>query len=233
MKKFLVSLSLIFTCLVYNATAQQGIHAGLVLQPSLVTLRPSLFSSSGNNYSPDFNQTLRTAIGAQVDYHFNPYLGVGVNILYSLQGQKFFVENDLGVYESHYYKFNYLKLPLFLSYNSGGSKARLIGTVGPQLLVLMNAKDVFKSNDISLTDSYAPLNLGFHFGLGMGFFMSRNLMLTVAPNFDITFLNYNFTGEPEQPIYLGRSPVATCFGLQLCFKYVKNEVTSTEVIKVY
>ena len=164
MKKNLLILLLILPFISQKVNAQQGVQAGLIVQPSLLTVRGDFLSNSTDNYDPDFNQTLRTSIGLYLDYHFTPYLGVGANISYSPQGQKFLVTNDSGDYLSHFYKFNYIKIPLFLSYNSGGSKARLLGTIGPQLLVLTSAKDRYEGKDHDITDSYAPLNLGFNFG---------------------------------------------------------------------
>lgn len=233
MKKNLFVM-LAITCLInLEAKAQQGLHAGLVFQPSLVSMRPALLSSSGNDYDPDFNQTLRTSVGLYLDYHFSANIGVGVNVTYSPQGQKF-LANTNGFYESHYYKFNYIKIPLFLSYNSGGPKARLIGTVGPQMLILASAKDKYKGSDIDILDNYAPLNLGFNFGLGIGFFLGHNAMVTIAPNFDIAFLNYNYTTSTAAPSYIGKSPFTTTLGIQFGIKYVKNEaVADKDIIKSY
>jgi len=229
MKKTFTLFILIFLSQCFKSNAQQGLIAGIVIQPSLITMRPSVFSNSGNEFDPDFNQTLRTSFGAQLDYHFSEYLGVGANLIYSPQGQKFYVPNDSGKYESHYYKFNFIKIPIFFSYNSGGAKARLIGTVGPQLMILTSAKDTYNGHDIDLTSNYAPLNLGFHFGVGMGFFLGNHIMMTIAPNFDIAFLNYNYSYDDSAPkAYVSKSPVTTCFGMQFGLKYVKNETADSE-----
>jgi hypothetical protein len=227
-KKLILALILI-PALFPKLYAQKGLHAGIVIQPSLLTMRPPVFSNSSEQYDRDYNQTIRTSIGVVLDHHFNPYLGVGVNIIYSPQGQKFFSTNDSGVYESHYYKFDFIKMPLYFSFNSGGDKARFFGNFGPQLMILMSAKDHYRGTDVSLTDNYAPINLGFHFGIGMGFFISENLMLTFAPNFDVAYLNYNYTySQIEPPAYIGKSPVTTCFGMQFGIKYVKNEINGDD-----
>ncbi len=229
------SVLFIFACIflvnISDSRAQQGVQIGLVFQPSLQTMRPAWLSSSGDKFDPDFNQTIRAAIGAQLDYHFSPYVGVGLNVEYSAQGQKFLVSEN-NAYKAHYYKFNYIKIPFYLSFNTSG-KARLVGHIGPQVLVLMAARDKYDTKNHDITDNYAPLNLGFNFNLGIGFMLNNNLMVTAAPNFDLAFLNYNYTTDEAESAYLGKSPVTTTFGLQLILKYVKNEISADDaVIKV-
>lgn len=225
MKKQLILSFSIFLCVSKLVSAQQGLQVGLLLQPSLQTVRPAWLSNSGNDFDPDFNQTIRASIGACIDYHLNPYIGVGVNLEYSAQGQKFLATDNNSEYKPHFYKFNFIKVPLFLSYNTSG-KVRLIGHVGPQLLVLASAKDKYDGKDHDITDNYAPLNLGFNFGIGLGFMIGRNAMFTAAPNFDILFMNYNYTTVAAEPAYLGKSPVTSTLGIQFTIRYVKNEVAS-------
>jgi len=206
--------------------AQQGVQVGIIVQPSITTMRPAWLSESGDMFDPDYNQTLRTSFGLQLDYHFTPNLGVEADIIYSPQGQKFYMPDTAGTYRSHFYKFNFVKIPLLFSFSTSGSNAVLLGSIGTQIQIITHAVDEYSNSDHDITDSYAPLNLGFNFGVGIGFYLAKHAMLTVMPKFDVTFLNYNYSDYATEPAYLSKSPVSTCFGMALGIKFVKNENTA-------
>lgn len=77
-----------------------------------------------------------TSFGIETSYHFNSNAGVGIEGLYSMQGQRF-EEDGLAFTQ----RITYLKLPITFYYIANPhDKITLSGRLGPQLSILTGAK---------------------------------------------------------------------------------------------
>ena len=107
-----------------EANAQQGFSLSVKATPQFSFLQNK---DDNDNSMIDRKATFNANFGIGAGYNFTERLGVGMDVLYSLQGQRYEIN---GVETKQ--KVNYVKVPLYFSYNGDASKRiSFIGKVGP------------------------------------------------------------------------------------------------------
>ena len=187
MKKFFIYAIALAgsTSLTYKAQAQQGFSVSVKANPQFSFLQ-NKNDNDNNSYSR--KATFNSNFGAGGAYNFDKYLGVGVDVLYSLQGQKY-VLNSVEFNQ----KIDYLKVPVYFTYNTDASKiVSFIGKVGPQVSFLTNAKLTDNNSGKALDDTkdrYKTTTFGGAAVAGVQFKVQPNLYITTAARFDYDFTN--------------------------------------------
>lgn len=131
--------------LIGSMWAQEGaIRIGAVLLPQSTWLLNQDDSDAGPEL--DYESTWGFAGGVSASYNFSDYLGVGLDVLYSNQGQKY-KGTQSGISYTAKTTLNYLKLPLLLRFNSDpNSVVQLNAFLGPQFSFLLSYKDRAEAN---------------------------------------------------------------------------------------
>lgn len=126
--------------LIGSMWAQEGaIRIGAVLLPQSTWLLNQDDSDAGPEL--DYESTWGFAGGVSASYNFTDYLGVGLDVLYSNQGQKY-KGTQSGISYTAKTTLNYLKLPLRLRFNSDpNSVVQFNAFLGPQFSFLLSYKD--------------------------------------------------------------------------------------------
>jgi opacity protein-like surface antigen len=94
----------------------------------------------------DYEVNWGFAGGISTFYNFNDYLGVGLDVLYSNQGQKY-KGTQSGISYTAKATLNYLKLPLLLRLNSDpNSVVQFNAFLGPQFSFLLSYNDRKETN---------------------------------------------------------------------------------------
>lgn len=186
MKKILIATLTVTLLIVhYNVNAQQGLSLSVKATPQFSFLQNE---DDNDNGSIDNKATFNTNFGIGVGYNFTPKLGVGLDVLYSLQGQR----RESGGVETNE-KVNYLKIPVFFTYTADASKpVSFIAKAGPQLSVLTTAKLADNDGDDIISDTkdrYQSATFGAVAGAGVQFRLQKNLFLTTSARFDYDFTN--------------------------------------------
>lgn len=193
--------------------AQQGFNLSVKATPQLSFLQNS---DDNDNNAIEKKATFNTNFGLGTGYNFTDHTGIGIDVLYSLQGQKTEVA---GAKVNQ--KLEYLKIPVYFSYNTDASKAvSFYGKVGPQLSFLTNAKAATNGSDnyVKNKDRYEDVTFGAMANAGVQFKLSQNIYLQTGLYFDYDFTNAenkDFTGYPS-----GRANTYNMnTGLQVGLKY--------------
>lgn len=217
MKKFFIyALALTGLINITNkAQAQQGFSVSVKAAPQFSFLQ-NKDDNDNNSYSR--KATFNTNFGVGVGYNFNKYLGVGADALYSLQGQKYTLNNT-----EYNQKVNYVKVPVYFTYNSDASKiVSFIGKVGPQVSFLTDAKLTNRNSGKTLDDTkdrYKTTAFGGVALAGAQFKLQPDLYLTTAVRFDYDFTN----AEDKNYSYYNTGRAKTynsTAGLEVGFKYM-------------
>jgi len=187
MKKYIIA-ALGFAALTINtnkANAQQGFSLSVKAIPQF-----SFLQNKDDNDNPaiDKKVTFDAGFGLGLGYNFTPKAGIGVDVLYSLQGQKY---KSSGA--TLFNKVNYVKIPLYFSYTASPAKAvSFTGKIGPQVSLRTSAKITDgDGNDIvaDKDDMYEGATFGAVAGAGVQFRLSQNLSLATLARFDYDFSN--------------------------------------------
>lgn len=186
MKKFFIYATMFAGLISANrVSAQQGFSVSVKGTPQFSFLQNK---DDNNNNSYSRKATFNTNFGVGAGYNFDKYLGVGADVLYSLQGQKY----DLNGIE-YKQKINYVKVPVYFTYNSDASKiVSFIGKVGPQVSFLTDAKLTDNSSGKTLDDTkdrYKTTTFGGAAVAGVQFKVQPQLYVTTAARFDYDFTN--------------------------------------------
>lgn len=142
-------LVLIFSLLAFSWAQKNTLHFGVLFQPQNHWLLNSMDSDAGPIL--DYEVTWGYAGGLRLTYKFSDYVGIGLDALYSSEGQKYKGKDDgLGVVWKSRTRLNYLKLPLLLHFGSDPeSPVQFSFFLGPQLNLLMGYRDQFESTILS------------------------------------------------------------------------------------
>lgn len=185
MKKFLMSAFTVALMAGFatNATAQEGFNVSVKGVPQFTFLQNS---DDGDNGAISKKATFNTKFGIGAGYNFTENMGVGLDAMYSFQGQKYEI---LGVDAQQ--KLEYVKIPVYLSYNTDPSQlVSFYGKIGPQLSLLTNAE--FK-HDGELTrenkGAYKNAIFGGMSEVGVQIKIQPKLYLSTGVNFDYDFTN--------------------------------------------
>lgn len=203
---------LVFAALLVGGVwAQEGtVKVGVALLPQNTWLLNQDDSDAGPNL--DYETTWGFAGGITASYNFTDYLGVGLDVLYSSQGQKY--KGKLtGLDWTARTRLNYLKLPLLLRFNTDpNSPVQFSFFIGPQLNYLLSYEDRLEaasifgtieykasgtelvSTSLGMSDTeelteyaYKRLSFGGALGLGVGFQLTDELQLSVHFRGDYAF----------------------------------------------
>jgi len=173
-----------------NAFAQEGFHIGIQVSPQMSWL---MNSDDANNILFGYKNTFNTAFGIVFQYGFTNNMGVGVNTMYSFQGQRYAFEGA-----SYYRKVDYIKIPLLYVFNYEVYPGILfVGKVGPQIDILMNAKLADESgNDIvgNQSGAYENFDVGGTAYGGLAFKFTDAIYADLALRFDYAFTDAESKG---------------------------------------
>jgi len=215
MKKIIVYVA-VFTAVltVGKANAQQGLSVSVKGIPQFSMLE-NKDDNDNNNYSK--KATFDGSFGVGVGYNFTENFGLGADALYSLQGQRYKLSGT-----EYNQKNDYIKVPLYFSYNTDPSKAvSFIGKVGPQVSFLSTSKlDDKEGNTINgnTKSEYKDATFGGMIAAGAQYKLNHNLFLTTEWRFDYDFTN----AEENQAIDAGTRAKThnLTSGLEVGLKYM-------------
>jgi Outer membrane protein beta-barrel domain len=220
MKKFFISALIFAGALSANkTTAQQGFSLSVKATPQF-----SFLQNKTDNDNSNFSRkaTFNTNFGIGGSYNFTNRLGLGVDVLYSLQGQRYKLSNVAKEYNQ---KNEYVKIPLYFSYNTDASKAvSFIGKVGPQVSFITSSKLNDKDGNKVIGDTkdrYKSATFGGMALAGAQYKLQRNLYLTTALRFDYDFTNAEDDKYSTYPAGRAKTYNMTA-GLEAGLKYVFN-----------
>lgn len=194
-----------------KAMAQQGFNVSVKGAPQFgfLTSNPSNFSANNGKKA-----LFGVGFGVGAGYGFTNNLGVGVDVLYSLQGQKYKGTNDQTIKQ----QLDYLKIPVMFTYNTDPSKTvSFIGKIGPQLSILTSSK--FKPDgapEVNTKSPYKSATFGGAALAGAQFKLDRQLYLTTAVRYDLDFTKA-YDNDAVLPFYPGRHN--STLGLEVGLKY--------------
>ncbi len=188
MKKIILTIGIVAAGILAStnkAYAQEGFHIGIQATPQTSWL---LNKDDQNNGNFEYLQTYNSSFGVSGMYLFSNGGGVGLDALYSMQGQSYKIS---GV--ERFKRTDYLKIPLMFVYSYNVSESiDLIGKIGPQAGILMDAKlqDKDGNNIISNQKSaYEDLNIGAVAVAGVGIKLAENFYLDALLRYDYDFTN--------------------------------------------
>lgn len=227
MKKLLV-LSLFIATIAFSAQAQKGLHVGIKAIP-----QSTWMFNNADSDNPEFlyKSTFRSAFGLDADYHFTDGVGVGMNLLFSGQGQKF--ENRDGTIEA-FRKLTYLKMPILLNFNTSSESVVMFkGSVGPQFSFPLKGTletNIPFTSDQDISDYY-KVDIGVVFGFGLGFNITEYLQASLGLRFDGGFTSDDVDaintlagasdGYSRYPIGEDRpETIQVTGGVEIGFKYI-------------
>jgi hypothetical protein len=209
MKKLLSGAVLLLSLAAFNKTyAQKGFSISVKGTPQF-----SWLSNSDDNDNGKFEKktTFNTNFGVGGAYNFTNNLGVGIDVLYSLQGQKY----DLSGVEANQ-KLDYLKVPVMFLYNTNPDKlVSFIAKAGPQVSFLTSSK----LNGTDNKDFYKSVQFGGVALAGVQFRLDPTLYLTAAGRYDFDFTNAEDDNAVNYP--KGRADTHNMTaGLEVGLKYL-------------
>ena len=180
-----IALGILFVFFSGKTYAQQGIYFSLNTSPQ----NSWLFNSDDfDNDDFDYKATISAAFGLGAGYNFTDNIGIGMNILYSFQGQK----NEINSTET-ITSLEYLKIPVFFSYTYNiNENLGLEAKIGPHLSFLSNARLLDEDRDEiddDITDVYNDVTFGAVVGIGTQYLISDNVGLFGNIRYDIDFTN--------------------------------------------
>ena len=188
MKKIVISAALITVSMIVqhnSAKAQEGFQAGIEVTPQMSwLLNEDDLVSDRFEYLNNFN----SSFGISAQYGFSPTMGLGINFLYSYQGQRYKFD---GVEQIK--KLEYLKIPIVLVINYDiNPNWMFIGKIGPQLDVLSNARLTDKDGTIIVNDqknAYEDIEVAGIASVGFGLKLTEMLSVDAALRGDFGFTN--------------------------------------------
>ena len=214
MKRIFTSALLIAGLAVSKANAQQGFSLSIKGTPQFSFLQNK---DDNNNVNYSRKATFNASFGLGADYGFNNHFGVGIDALYSLQGQRYNLNNM-----EYNQKVDYLKVPVYFTYNSDASKAiSFIGKIGPQVSFVTGSKLNGNKTDQDTKNRYNTATFGGVAVAGAQYKIATQVFLTTAARSD-----YDFTNA-EDDKYSGYTPGRTktynsTIGLEVGLKYMIN-----------
>jgi len=213
MKKLLTATLLIFSMTAtHSLNAQKGFSVSVKGTPQFTWMNNS---DDNDNNSYDNKSKFAANFGLGAQYNFNNNIGVGLDVLYSLQGRKYDLDG-----KEYDQKNDYIKIPVFFSYNTDPTKKiAFVGKLGPQLSILTNSKldggNFAKADTKSL---YEDISFGAMANAGVQFAIAKNLYLNTGIRFDYDFTNAEDDSYPSYPA--GRAKTYnSSLGLEVGLKY--------------
>lgn len=170
-----------------TAKAQKGFYVGAQGAPQLSVMFNKEDVDKANT---DYKSKFSVAFGAGAGYHFSDNLGVGTEVMYSAQKQRY----TYGELE-YTQQFKYLKVPVFFTYNTNpASRVMFTAKAGPQVSILLKSK-ISDASDASLNgdtkDQYRKVAFGAMAGAGARLRLTTNVFLDAGLRFDGSFNTEN------------------------------------------
>jgi len=219
MKKYFLAVFVLTALTVSKkANAQQGFSVSVKATPQFSFLQNS---DDRDNSIIDRKGTFNGNFGIGAGYNFTPSLGVGIDAVYSLQGQKYkFLGAGMGREINQ--KLNYVKVPVYFTYTYNPDKpVSFIGKVGPQVSFLTSSKltdnngNTLKSNT---KDHFKDVTYGGMAAAGVQFKLDKRMYLTTMARFDYDFTNAE---DKNDAFYPGRAKTYNMTaGLEVGLKYM-------------
>jgi len=186
MKKIFIYGFALGTLVLSNTViAQKGFSLSLKATPQFSFLQ-NKDDDNNNNYNQ--KGTFNSNFGIGGTYNFTDRTGVGVDLLYSLQGQRYDL-NDKPFNQKN----QYIKVPVYFSYNTDPSRqVSFVGKLGPQVNFLTNSKlDDGDGHDIidDTKNRYESTTFGAMASAGVQYKLNPSLYLNSAVRFDTDFTN--------------------------------------------
>jgi len=197
MKKICTVLLFSFACTAL--WAQQGFHIGYKVAPQNTWM---FNGDNSDNANYRYVSTWGVSHGPTLAYFFKPTLGVGFDLLFSKQGQKFQVQKDSDF--TNQLTLRYLKLPILLHFSTDPEQPVMFtGQFGPQFAFLTKGEleieegggPFVPGNTYDVKAGYKSTNIGMVLGFGIGTnFGTDFLAMTVQLRFD-----FGFTDAEDKP----------------------------------
>jgi hypothetical protein len=184
MNRFFLIAWLYLSLLTANAQSDWNFNLYGVGQNTML-----LNKADSDSNSVRYQASFGGAIGAGVTYHWTELWGIGLDVVYSFQGQrKEYGLNDTlfpGIYED--VKLQYVKIPVTARYRSDSdTRFQYRAAFGPTFMVLVNAtkKQIVPAKEAEgdATDEYNLLNWGLYMSHGLQYKLGKRIWLT----FDLT-----------------------------------------------
>lgn len=181
-----ISLSvMLMMAMTINVNAQKGFNLSVKATPEFSFL---LNKDDNNNNLYDSKATFNTNFGIGGGYNFTKNMGVAIDALYSLQGQKYKLSG-----KNYNQKIAYIKVPVYYTLNSNPEKPiSFSGKIGPQVSFLTTSKltnDNGKDLVANTNDRYEKATFGGAALAGIQIKLQRDIFLTTGVKFDIDFTN--------------------------------------------
>jgi len=216
MKKFVtVALATAILGIGKNVKAQEGFSFSVKVTPQFTFLE-----NRDDNNTPFIqrNATFHTNFGVGAGYNLTENFGVGMDLLYSWQGQRYDID---GIVVNQ--KINYIKIPVYWSINSDPSKdISFIGKIGPQLGILTHSRLTDKDgNDITANTNfrYKDVTFGGMMSAGLQRRITRDVYASTGVRFDYDFTNADLDKSVYYPAGRANTHNMTV-GLEIGLKYV-------------
>lgn len=159
------------------------------------------------------------AFGAGIGTNISDKMGVGVDLLYSMEGREYKIDSITYTNSN-----SYIKLPLLVTYTKGYDDLRFVAKIGPQLGFLTGSQSKSdKKNDVSVDtkEKYAKIVPGIVLSASALYVISDDFMVDAGLRFDRAILNSeneSFAG------YSGSRKKAfnQTLGFQISLNYIIN-----------
>jgi len=173
----------------------EGLKLGVKVIPQSTWMLNQQDSDAGPEF--DYVTTWGLAFGASGDIFTSPNFGVGLEMLYSSQGQKFKAFDTLQFAK----KLTYLKVPLLLNFATAGDGTNFLAQVGPQMNILLNS-DLQDENGHPVPNTIAYKSVSFAVALFLGVTINVGVAAIVTGlRFD-----YGLTDAEDKDASIGLSP---------------------------
>lgn len=190
--KYFLCLLITFAC-IGPLAAQEGLHIGfyagpqnsrILNQENMVPGRTALESTSIWSFN---------AMG-KIGYNIGPPFGFHLGVIYSQQGGvQSSVDTLLGRRITNEQSLTYIKIPLYLHFNSDPAPAMFTFEVGPQIGLLQSASIVDDGVEAVVTGGtdqlYKPNDLAFAWSIGAEFALTEWVHVAVTHRGDYSILD--------------------------------------------
>lgn len=173
-----------------------------------------------DNTNFDYKITPGQSFGLNGGYNFNKHMGVSVEAMFSMEGQKFELNKT-----TFRRKLNYVKVPVLFTYNTDATKKVMFtAKLGPQVGMLTHAKlnDAGGNTLVKDTkDNYETITFGGVVGAGARVSLAKNLYLDAGLKLDANFINNEVASYNESNIARAKT-YNTNAGIEVGIKYFFN-----------
>jgi hypothetical protein len=229
---FIVLAAISINGMTDTVSAQYGYQLGVEGAPQL-----SWLVNKDDESSKFFNPqtTMNGSIGIMYEYEFTKNIGLGVDAIYSVQGQNY---QFSGIEFSR--RVSYCKIPVMFCFNPEiGPGMRLIGKIGPQLGILSSA-ELIDNNGVAIikdqTKAYQNNDYGGVVMGGFGFGITNQLYTDLLLRYDYSFSNAedvnknvninnpnppfvsSIRTEPQVRAETHNKTIGICIVLRYCYK---------------